>query len=382
MRFLLKSAGRSAGKAPPNTTRAPVGGPSSAGKAWGQQCSPSCGCVLRIETELVAASPAAASPTVVRAAYHAKRVVATLSRGDGDGDGDAATRPYLTPLTARRGGGAAPRPMLAPCACPSLHSLARRTVEHLPGKTLAQLRNAANLGAVGSRSTVAFRHTVLRETVLPEIATQGRASGSTKINWTGEPEKDVSNDRCEHVMDAPQTSCYDLVEDALLSLIHERAPHPRRDTDAEAHSPTLGGAWSLYSDSQRHVAERSAEDARHDAEETTAGAPRLSQSPHLDADWHDRAPASSFPFGRDGDAEATSLVGTLLEQIRESLGNLGAVMPGSGVASPGEAMSTSFSKRHDAHGTDHSHEEVEESARKDWLHHVDEMHSENQSSAG
>jgi hypothetical protein len=52
--------------------------------------------------------------------------------------------------------------------------MAKRAVDHLRGKTLAQIRNEMDMGVVGPRSTVAFRHTVLRENVLPAIAAMSK----------------------------------------------------------------------------------------------------------------------------------------------------------------------------------------------------------------
>ncbi len=64
------------------------------------------------------------------------------------------------------------RPILTSCTCPTLHHLAQRVVDHLRGKTLAQIRNEMGMGVVGPRSTVAFRHTVLRENMLPAFGNQ------------------------------------------------------------------------------------------------------------------------------------------------------------------------------------------------------------------
>ncbi len=59
------------------------------------------------------------------------------------------------------------QPILTSCTCLTLHHLAQRAVNHLRGKTLAQIRNEMDMGVVGPRSTVAFPYMVLRENVLP-----------------------------------------------------------------------------------------------------------------------------------------------------------------------------------------------------------------------
>jgi hypothetical protein len=50
-----------------------------------------------------------------------------------------------------------------------VHHLAQRAVDHLRGKTLAQIKNKMDMGVVGPRSTVTIPHTVLRENVLPSF---------------------------------------------------------------------------------------------------------------------------------------------------------------------------------------------------------------------
>jgi hypothetical protein len=67
-----------------------------------------------------------------------------------------------------------PQPILTSCTCPTLHHITRHEVDHLRGKTLVQIRNAMDMGVVGPRSLVAFCHMVLRENVLPAIATMSK----------------------------------------------------------------------------------------------------------------------------------------------------------------------------------------------------------------
>ena len=45
---------------------------------------------------------------------------------------------------------------------------------------------------------------------------------------------------------------HDLVEDSVLSMIHEQMPNPQKDDDAELYSLTLGGYFQTYSLSGRN----------------------------------------------------------------------------------------------------------------------------------
>ena len=132
------------------------------GKAWGQQCSPNCGCVLRIEAEL-SEGTSSTSPIIIESSYHAKRVMTTAHNRCSSNGGAAQLKPLITHHNSRS------QPILTTCTCPTLHHIAQRAVNHLQGKTVAQIRNELDMGIVGHRSSVAFRHTVLRESVLPAI---------------------------------------------------------------------------------------------------------------------------------------------------------------------------------------------------------------------
>ena len=45
---------------------------------------------------------------------------------------------------------------------------------------------------------------------------------------------------------------HDLVEDSVLSMIHEQMPNSQKDDHAELSSPTLGGYLQMYSLSGRN----------------------------------------------------------------------------------------------------------------------------------
>ena len=274
------------------------------GKAWGQQCGSNCGCVLRIETEL-SESSSSASPSIVASSYHAKRVMATAH--DRWNDGIQHLRPLTTQHSSRS------QPILTSCTCPTLHHIAQRAVDHLRGKTLAQIRNEMDMGVVGPRSTVAFRHTVLRENVLPAIAAmskrkplENRVDEAAKCTVAHEMN---STTRHNH--------CYDLVEDTLLSMLLERMPSRRNDDKAESYSPTLGGYFRMYSSSGRRQPIDFVDDSQRN--ESVAG---QEDSIHEASGWLRRSPSSFFLFGDESNSanmsDSLSFTGTLLHGMKDS----------------------------------------------------------------
>lgn len=142
--------------------------------SWGQQCSPSCGCVLRFESNV---DPS--TNTVVGSSYSAKAVVATKSK-----DG------YLKPVLTTRNS----KPMFKECECKTLHTLAKEVVTFLPKKRLDQLKNMTEFSF--TRSSPAFRHTVLVENNLPR----------------------------------EDTHCFDIVEEAFTAMLKGNMPKQRRNT--------------------------------------------------------------------------------------------------------------------------------------------------------
>ena len=142
-------------------------------ETWGQQCSPSCGCVVRFEATL---DPG--TNRYVSASYHAKSVVVTR-KGQKNGTLEPA-------LTLRNN-----RPMFRSCTCKSLHKLARRVTEHLPNQNALSL--GSNMEFSGVRSSPAFRHTVLER--------QGLSNSDTH--------------------------CFDVVEEALTAMVKGHMLKPR-----------------------------------------------------------------------------------------------------------------------------------------------------------
>ena len=120
-------------------------------KTWGQQCSPTCGCTIRFETELDSTN----NLRILSAKYHAKSVLMVPQQDKHTGR-IGPLLPYLTQSeneTSRR-------PILKECSCPTLHNLASKIV-HIPQLTLSQVQN--QLGFSGVRLSLSFRYSVLRE---------------------------------------------------------------------------------------------------------------------------------------------------------------------------------------------------------------------------
>jgi hypothetical protein len=223
MRFLLQARKLPTKHILANTPLAATG-TAATSKAFGQQCSPQCGCVLRFEA---AFDDGGKGDIVTSATYHAKTVICTSTTRTttppaehADIQNNARGRPLrnqqsqqqqsttsssrtLTPqltLNSRN-----QQPMFTSCTCPSLHTLAQQVVAHLPTKSFQKdLRNQVEF--TGMRSSLAFSHAVLRK----------------------------------HELNAQtQTHCLDLVEDALTSMIRQSMPPQARKQNA----PTNFTAW-------------------------------------------------------------------------------------------------------------------------------------------
>jgi len=157
---------------------------------FGQQCSPTCGCVVRFEAHFSDGNAA----KLDHVSYHAKRVVTSRRNPHGG--------PLTVQLTTK--GKAV---MLEPCTCKTLHQLSKATVSHMMQQwqktyagdnptqnvstTLSQL---AQLEFKHVRSSPAFCRSVLAAQGLP------------------------SND----------THCVDVLEEALTALCKGYLPLPRR----------------------------------------------------------------------------------------------------------------------------------------------------------
>jgi len=150
-------------------------------KAWGQQCSPNCGCVVRFETDI---DPK--TDKVISASYYAKTIVTTTSSQSQQQQKQQAQQKLQPVLTSRTG-----RPLLTECSCQTLHQLASRVVEHLPSQKMSNVRNTTEFSSV--RSSVAFRQTVL----------------------------------AQHELSKSDTHCFDVIEEAFTAMVKGHVPQPR-----------------------------------------------------------------------------------------------------------------------------------------------------------
>lgn len=382
MRFLLKPSSSSivanTSHVIPSSKAAAASAPTAinhahgTAKAWGQQCSPNCGCVLRIDAQLSDTRPSSASPTIVKASYHAKRVMATPHKTCDD-------TTHLKPLTTTKTNS---RPILTSCTCPTLHHLAQRTVDHLPGRTLAQIRNEIDMGTAGSaRSSIAFRHTVIRENVLPAIESTKKELGIAKIASIEHHDKRGSNteedDTGVHAMESTHSHghCYDLVEDSLSSMIHERMPIPRHDNYAESYSPTLGGPLRLYSPTGRkEPINDGLDDDTHQQDERESELTSIYEV----GDWQRKSPSSFFLFGGEsnghGMGNSFGMTKLFIRSLHESFSERllgGEAKPPALVENETDRRTTTYLQLLDMYGDDLSSDEDEELAMDDWLEYVD-----------
>lgn len=376
MRFLLKPSSPSIASTSSRVSRIRAAAPASASestppvseatssqndigasKTWAQQCGSNCGCVLRFEAQLLECS-SRASPTIVRATYHAKRVLITSS-------GKENKRIQLKPLTNQRS-----QPILTSCTCPTLHHIAKQAVEHLEGKTLAQLRNEMNMGVVGTRSSVAYRHTALREYVLPMIDGKNstkfgiakKESTKRNANLYGETYNPIQH----------HLHCYDLVEDSLLSMVYERVPSPRSYAFAESYSPTLGEYFRMYNYTGGGKKSAESMEDTHQVENSSGIEDEFS---FIHGDWQRRSPSSFFLFGDEfngSNTSTSSITRILIKQMKDSISNrlLGNEITKEKIRK--DPPTTSYLQLLDRYGIDNGKQEVNDvSTVDDWLEYVD-----------
>lgn len=161
---------------------------------WAQKCSPNCGCVVRFECAT------SGNNTVISSRYHAKSVLFHHTYNhDNNGNVTKEMKPLLTNHPHN------PKPMFTPCNCKTLHKLSSSIAQSLPGKTMSQLRNET----CGIR-TDAFKYLVLRNMDLYP---------ARQVKGEHEPNIE-SNERVN--------KCYDLVEEAYLSMVRGHSIAPRK----------------------------------------------------------------------------------------------------------------------------------------------------------
>ncbi len=150
-------------------------------QAWGQQCSLTCGCVLRFETQTDVATQ-----RITSAKYVARTVVTHHVPGQG-------LVPVFTTTAAI--GRRHHRPWFVACTCPAIHELASHIVEAIPGQTWNWLYNMMDFP--GIRASPAMAHAVLLAHGLIPSKTQQH----------------------QH--------CFDLVEEACTAMVKRYIPRPR-----------------------------------------------------------------------------------------------------------------------------------------------------------
>jgi hypothetical protein len=200
--------------------------------AWGQQCSPTCGCVVRFERS-----------EQQRLSYTAKRVVLTTM--------SSSSRPEVT----QKG-----RPLLAPCHCTALHHLSTALVNHYNNsnnsnnnnhphshhcdgstgtpKTTRQGRLFTDLEFQSTRSSRVFSHAVLQS--------QGLLRHSNNNN--NNDDDDTHPYHHHHHHHHQLYACFDVVEEAWTALVKGYLPAPRRRRPRTTQqdgsvSPPIEPAW-------------------------------------------------------------------------------------------------------------------------------------------
>lgn len=171
-------------------------------KRWGQQCSPTCGCVLRMEAQVdFSNSDSSSLNRIVNATYTAKSVLSrvvtttattTASKNDSlhKQKSHCPSTPYRTAILTNKG-----RPMFTTCTCPTLHTLSQRLMHYFNTTDSSWDRLVTEFHISSSlRSSEDFRRAVLVAQELPR----------------------------------QDTHCFDIVEDAVTALLQGYLPAPRR----------------------------------------------------------------------------------------------------------------------------------------------------------
>jgi len=180
-------------------------------KAWGQHCSPNCGCTIRFETSLDSSTN-----QILSASFEARTIVTKVETSTNNNHGNThrtgATMAYLQPvLTHSRQPSDQGRPLIKSCKCDALHGLAKTITEVLPNYTFSQAQN--QLEYSGNRSSPAFRYTALKHLNLLKTSRESKSFANTHQNL------DINS--------IPEGHCWDLVEEALTACMKGYIPNPR-----------------------------------------------------------------------------------------------------------------------------------------------------------
>lgn len=175
-------------------------------KAWGQKCSPNCGCIIRFETMIDHSSQTILSSTV-----HTKSLVK-----------DSNNEPLLTSKN---------RPVLQNCDCETLNTLGNMAAAYLPNKKLDDIRNMTEFEGV--RSSFAFRHAVLKRIEGHEGPQQKTLKRFSSSKFMYQNSKDFVS----------REMCYDVMEDAFFAMVRGHMPSPRETKKVLASHELRNGTY-------------------------------------------------------------------------------------------------------------------------------------------
>ena len=185
-------------------------------KAWGQQCSPNCGCTIRFEATMDPNN----NNQIISANYDAKTIVTQVQKvSHGSGQHSTVLKPVRT---QPRHDSHESRPLVEACKCKTLHGLANTITEVLPKYRLSQAQN--QLEYVGTRSSTAFRYSALKNLDLLQSEKKSQGSFLTNDNDSDDAKR---TERGVNINDIPEGHCYDLVEEALIACLQGYIPKPR-----------------------------------------------------------------------------------------------------------------------------------------------------------
>ena len=184
-------------------------------KAWGQQCSPNCGCTIRFEATMDPNN----NNQIISANYDAKTIVTQVQKvSHGSGQHSTILKPVRT---QPRHDSHESRPLVEACKCKTLHGLANTITEVLPKYRLSQAQN--QLEYVGTRSSTAFRYSALKN--LDLLQSEKKSQGGSFL--TNDNDDARRTERGVNINDIPEGHCYDLVEEALIACLQGYIPKPR-----------------------------------------------------------------------------------------------------------------------------------------------------------
>ncbi|GKY94376.1 hypothetical protein MPSEU_000403500 [Mayamaea pseudoterrestris] len=238
--------------------------------AWGQQCSPNCGCVLRFE-----ATTCSATNQIMNASYTAKRVLT-----------DAHGCVQLTNRTKR--------PMMTDCNCDSLHYLAHAVVQEFLLNSTASKKVTwqyikSQLEFDATRSSPAFAKSVLYAQNLPLTS----------------------------------TGCFDLVEEALTGMLKGYLPKQRRISQND-----VSRIMSAEDDDDEAAQFKPANSHATLPESTTQQDYDFTMLTHHSYQQQQHDSADNFPFAFWKDEDKPTERQTMLEYVDEQQAKMVAAAKG------------------------------------------------------